>query len=297
MLTTVTIIFAAALLAVLAIAVAYLLGWADRAFHVEVDPMVEAILEALPGAHCGGCGFVGCAEYAEAVARGEADVTQCSAGGAATAQALAEIMGVAFTPTFPYRAVVHCAAHEAERLQRADYQGEPSCRAANLVTGIQGCTYGCLGLGDCVEACPYDAIHVVRGLATVDYEKCTGCKACVRACPRNLISLVPFKSERMPVVACSNRDLGPDVKTVCKVGCIACKACARASDLIDMDGNLPVIDYDRYDPHDPEADFGPALEKCPGEALVFVGKAPVGEASRSGKGFSRRSRKPAVQRI
>jgi RnfABCDGE-type electron transport complex B subunit len=269
MLTIVTAILGATLLAFLATTASYVLSWANRAFHVEIDPKIEAILDALPGANCGGCGFVGCAEYAEAVAKGEADVTRCAPGGAIAAQALAEIMGIAVSETFSYRAVVHCAASEDQRLQPVDYDGEPTCRAANLVAGVEGCAYGCLGFGDCVRACQYDAIHVIRGLAVVDYEKCTGCGACVRACPRSIISMVPFKSDRMLVVACSDKDFGLDVKSVCAVGCIACKACARESDLIEMDGNLPVIDYDRYDP---QADFGPALEKCPAEVLVFVGR-------------------------
>jgi len=269
MLTAVTMILAAAVLAVLAIAVAYVLGWADRAFHVEVNPKVEAILEALPGANCGGCGFVGCTEYAEAVARGEVGVDLCVPGGAGCAQALAEIMGVTVSESFPYRAAVHCAAREDQRLQRTPYDGEPTCAAANLVAGVQGCTFGCLGLGDCTRACRYDAIHVVDGLATVDYEKCIGCKACARACPRNIITMVPFKSDRMLVVACSNQDAGPDVKAVCEVGCIGCGACSRNAELMEMQGKLPMIDYDHYDEL---ADFSLARQKCPRESMIYVGK-------------------------
>ena len=269
MLTAVTMILAAAVLAILAIGVAYVLGWANRAFHVQVDPQVEAILEALPGANCGGCGFVGCAEYAEAVARAEADVALCAPGGSGCAQRLAEIMGVAVSPTFPYRAVVHCAAREDQRLHRIPYDGEPTCAAANLVAGVQGCTFGCLGLEDCTRACKYDAIRVIDGLAAVDYEKCIGCKACARACPRNIITMVPFKSDRMLVVACSNQDAGPDVKAVCQVGCIGCTACSRNAELMEMKGKLPMIDYDRYDE---AADFSLAREKCPRESMIYVGK-------------------------
>ena len=269
MFTTVTIVLAAVVLMLLAIAMACVLGWANRAFHVEVDPKVEAINDALPGANCGGCGFIGCEEYAEAIARGDTAVDLCAPGGAACAADLAEIMGVEVEERFPYRAVVHCAAKEYQRLNGVPYQGEPTCAAANLVAGVQGCVYGCLGLGDCIRACKYDAVHIVDGLATVDYDECIGCKACARACPRNIITMVPFKSQQMLVVACSNQDKGPDVKEVCTVGCIGCTACSRKAEPMEMDGNLPVIDYDRYES---EEDFAVARQKCPRASMLYVGK-------------------------
>lgn len=182
---------------------------------------------------------------------------------------LAEILGVEATESLPYRAVVHCAADYDARLQLTDYTGERTCAAANLVAGIQGCAYGCLGFGDCVRACNYDAIHVVNGLAVVDYEKCIGCKACANVCPRNIITMIPFKAERVLVVACSNEDFGPDVKNVCKVGCIGCKACAKISEMFNMSGNVPVIDYNKFDP---QADYTPVLDKCRMESLIWVGK-------------------------
>jgi len=269
MLITVTIILAAVVLALLAVAMGYVLGWANRAFHVEVDPKVDALIDALPGANCGGCGFVGCSEYAEAVAKSETDVDLCAPGGASCAEQLAQIMGVEVTETFPYRAVVNCAAHAQQRLERMDYVGEMTCVGANLVGGVQGCTYGCLGYGDCHRACKYDAIHVVDGLSTVDYEKCIGCKACANVCPRNIITMVPFKSEQMLVVACSNLDAGGDVKRVCEVGCIGCTACTRKAELMTMKDNLPTIDYDRYDD---QADFIEARKKCKRASMIYVGK-------------------------
>ncbi len=271
MLTNVTVVLAAAVLALLGVAMGLVLGWANRKFHVPVDPKVEALLAALPGANCGGCGFVGCSEYAEVVARGEAEVSLCAPGGAGAAQQLDAILGVEVGEALPYRAVLHCSARREQRLQRVHYTGEPTCAAVNLVAGVQGCSYGCLGFGDCQQACIYGAIRVVDGLSCIDYEACVGCGACARTCPRNIITMVPFKSEKMLVVACSNQDRAGDVRAVCEVGCIGCRACMRvAPDVISVEGALPTINYDNYDPTDET--LAEVLEKCPRKRLLFVGK-------------------------
>ena len=267
----IVIVLAAATMLVLAIFMAIVLGWANRAFHVEVDPRVVAVNNALPGANCGGCGYVGCGEYAEAVVAGKAGPDKCPVGGAGCAAKIADILGVDLSQSWPFRPVVHCGARYQQRLKRAEYVGEATCAAANLVGGVQGCTYGCLGFGDCDCSCPFDAIHVVDGLATVDYDKCTGCGACAKVCPRNIISMVPFKREQMTVVTCSNKDFGKDVKAVCTVGCIGCKACARASDLFKVENNIPHIDYDAYDP-DKMDSLQVALDKCPMKRIMKVGK-------------------------
>jgi Na+-translocating ferredoxin:NAD+ oxidoreductase RNF subunit RnfB len=267
---TVTLILAAVILALLAVGMGWVLGWANRVFHVEVDPRVEAINMILPGVNCGGCGYIGCGAYAEAVASGEeVDITLCGPGGVSCASNIAETMGIELKETWPYKAVVNCAANWDDRLLKADYEGEMTCAGANLVAGYQGCVFGCLGLGDCVEVCDYDAIHMIDGLATVDYLKCTGCKACSLVCPRNIITMVPFKASRMLVVKCSNEDFGKDVSEVCKVGCLGCKACVRETDLMDMDGHLPVISYEDYGD---DIDFEAILHKCKRESLVFVGE-------------------------
>ena len=263
------VILAAGTMAFLALGMGFVLGWANRTFHVDVDPRIEAAEEVVPGANCGGCGYVGCREYAEAVVDGEA-VNKCTVGGASVALQLGSLLGVEVEETWPYRAVVHCAATCDDRLGRTDYDGEPTCAAANVVAGVQGCIFGCLGFGDCVEVCDYDAIHMVDGLAQVDYDKCTGCGLCARVCPRNIISMVPFKSERMLVVSCCNKDFGKAVNAVCKVGCIGCKACSKLSGLIQIQDNLAEVDYDHYESK--EEDFDAAIEKCPRESLVYVGR-------------------------
>ena len=268
----VTIFISAGTMLGMAVIFSYILGWANNAFRVEIDPKAEAALEVLPGANCGGCGFVGCGDYASALAAGEASVNICTVGGPGCAAKLAAIMGVELEETFPNYAIVHCGAHNEDRLQRSEYLGEQSCFTANLVNGIQGCVYGCLGFGDCVKACTYDAIQVVDGLAAVDYDKCIGCGACAKACPRNIITITPFKKDSMLIVKCANHDAGKAVKGVCKAGCLGCKACAKISSTFTITDNLSVIDYDKYIQVDME-EIEKAVQKCPVKCLVFVGES------------------------
>ncbi len=272
MIITVVIILAAVTMLLLAVFMAYILGWANKAFHVEVDPRVEAVNEALPGANCGGCGYVGCNEYAEAVVAGAAPADKCPVGGVGCAAAIANILGISLEQTWPYRPVVHCGATYEQRLKRSEYNGEQSCTSANMVSGVQGCSYGCLGFGDCADVCNFDAIHIVDGLATVDYEKCTGCGACENICPRHIISMIPFKSGKMLVVSCSNKDFGKDVKAVCKVGCIGCKMCQKlGGEMFKVEDNISRIDYDKYDPEQMDA-MKVALDKCPMRRIMAVGE-------------------------
>jgi electron transport complex protein RnfB len=266
------VLMAAGTMLLLAVVAGHALGWANRVFHVATDPKFDAILAALPGANCGGCGCPGCSEYAAAVLKGTLPVTKCTVGGVSCAKALAKILGIELGQTWPYRPVVHCGARTEDRLKRHEYlDSERTCGAANLISGVQACTYGCLGLADCVRVCNYDAIHMVDGLAVVDYDACVGCAACERACPRHIISMVPFKSERMLAVTCSNLDFGKDVRAVCKVGCIGCMACSRISEVFQMKDHLSRIDYDKYDPDKMEA-AALLIQKCPMKRILFVGQ-------------------------
>jgi len=266
------IILAAVTMLALGILMAYVLWWANVAFHVDVDPRIEACVEALPGANCGGCGYVGCGEYAEVVVLEGVPVDLCPVGGDACAEAMAKILGVEVSQSWPSRPVIHCGATRDQRLGQNEYHGEKACTAANMVAGVQGCTYGCLGFGDCGAVCNFDAIKVIDGLATVDYDKCVGCGACEKICPRHIISMTPFKISQMLAVTCANEDFGKDVKAVCKVGCIGCKACGRASKAFSFSegASIPTLDYDQYDPAE-MGDLNVAMTKCPQKRLLMVG--------------------------
>jgi len=262
---------AGASMLVMAMIFSYILGWANKKFKVEVDPKIEEVIEALPGANCGGCGYIGCSDYAVAIVTDNDPVNKCTVGGQACAQELADIMGVEVGDMVPLHAVVHCNAPLSSRLGMTQYMGDKRCASAQQVAGVQGCTFGCLGYGDCVQVCNYGAIHIEDGLARVDYEKCIGCGACIKACPRGILSIEGFKEAVVPVVACSNKDKAKDAKAVCKNACVGCKACAKvSSDLFTISDNLAKCNYDDYlAPKYEEA--MKAIEKCPTGCIHFMG--------------------------
>ena len=205
-----------------------LLAYANQKFHVEEDPRVEAIEDALPGANCGACGYPGCRGFAEAVAAGKVDVAGCLLGGDETACKVAQIMGVeAAGGKAKTVAVLKCGGGKAESPARFDYKGVQTCLAAHQIGGgFKACSYGCLGLGDCVKVCPVNCIKInVNGLPEVERSLCIACGKCIEACPRNLFVLLPTTAEYH--VNCSSKDKGPVVRKVCQVGCIGCSICVR----------------------------------------------------------------------
>jgi electron transport complex protein RnfB len=236
---------------------------------VEVDPKVEQIHEALPNLDCGACGFAGCASYAKAVLENPELIGKCAPGGPETSEKIAAVLSLQVSDSGPAkRPIVHCRAHTSEKTYLAIYQGIPTCISANALANVQACKFGCLGFGDCVSACKFDAITIVDGLAAVDYEKCTGCGACSKACPRNLIEMVPFSQENMMTVACHSKETGKVARAMCKVGCIGCGICAKQTEQFKVEDNLARLDYEKYQPNEQtEA----AMNKCPTGVIVLRG--------------------------
>ena len=207
------ILIAVGVVAGVGLLIGLILSVASIIMAVPKDEKAEAILEALPGANCGACGYSGCSGYAAALATGEADPGLCAPGGLACTKAVSEILGVSTGAVEPKVAVVRCMGSLDHTSCKAEYSGVMSCSAAlKIGGGLTACSYGCMGLGDCEAACPYDAIHVKNGVAYVESGKCRACTLCVRACPRNIIEIVPKKD--MAMVRCSNRDKGADRKSV-----------------------------------------------------------------------------------
>lgn len=184
------------------------LGIASIVFKVAVDEKEEAVLGVLPGNNCGGCGFPGCSGLAAAIAKGEAPVNACPVGGEPVGKKIAAIMGVEAGETVRMTAFVKCAGDCDKTTKIYEYTGVEDCGMVKYVPdgGAKSCNYGCLGYGNCVKACPFDAIHIVNGIAKVDKEKCKACSKCVAACPKQLIELIPYDSKA--AVACSSKDKG-----------------------------------------------------------------------------------------
>ena len=237
---------------------------------VSVDPKIEQIHAALPHIDCGACGFAGCGQYAKAVLANPELIGKCAPGGAEASAAIGEILNLQISNSGPSkRPIVHCRAHSSDRVYYAKYEGISTCTAANALANVQACKFGCLGFGDCVRACKFDALDIIDGLSTVDYEKCTGCGACARTCPRNLIRMVPFSNENMMTVACSSKENGKSTRSMCKVGCIGCGICAKQTDIFSVENNVADIDYERYQPSEQTETV---FSKCPTGVIVYRGK-------------------------
>ena len=243
---------------------------ASEKLKVEVDPKVEQIHGALPNLDCGACGFPGCGQYAKAVMENPEFLGKCAPGGPQTSAKIADILNLQVSDSGPnQRPIVRCNAHADDKTYYAKYQGIQTCIAANALANVQACGFGCLGLSDCTRACKFDALHIVDGLATVDYEKCTGCTACSKACPRNLIEMVPFRFENMMIVACNSKETGKSTRSICKVGCIGCGICAKQTDIFSVEENLARIDYKKYE-HNEQTET--AMNKCPTKVISYRGK-------------------------
>jgi len=244
------IIISLLVLGVTGLVAAVLLYLIAQKFKVEEDPRIDQVQEVLPGANCGGCGQAGCRAFAEACTKASSlDGLLCPVGGAPTMEKVGAILGLAAAAGEPKVAVVRCNGTCEARPRSSEFNGARSCAIMHsMYVGESGCAFGCLGCGDCVAACAFDALHInpETGLPEVDEQKCTSCGKCVKACPRHIIEL-RYKGtdgQRM-VVKCMNQDKGPMAKKNCANACIGCGLCAKVcpQEAITVTNNIAYIDY------------------------------------------------------
>ena len=261
-----SIIIALVALGGLTLLLALMLILANKKLYVYEDPRIDVVEDMLPHANCGACGYPGCRPFAEALVFGNVLPGKCSVSSAEGHQAIAEFLGVALGAEEKQVARLACAGGTNVALNRAQYQGIPSCQAASLVSGGgKACFWGCLGHGDCAVVCDFDAITMnAFSLPVVDVDKCTACGDCVEACPKDLFSLQPISHQLW--VACKNLEAGDEILEECQVGCTACGKCAMDAlgNLISMKHNLPVINYNEN--HRTQV----PIQRCPTGAIVWL---------------------------
>lgn len=269
------ILIAVISLGAIALVLAAILYVASKKFAVYEDPRIAQVGEVLPQANCGGCGYPGCSGFADAcVKAGSLDGKFCPVGGQPVMAQIADILGLAAGEAEPMVAVVRCNGTCANRPRTNQYDGAKSCAiAASLYGGETGCSYGCLGCGDCVAACQFDAIHMnpETGLPEVDEAKCTACGACVKACPKAIIEIRPQgKKSRRVYVSCVNKDKGAVARKACTVSCIGCGKCVKTCpfEAITLENNLAYIDPDKC------KSCRKCVEVCPQNTIIELNFPP-----------------------
>lgn len=270
-----TIIYTIISLSAIGAVAAIILYVVAQKFKVYEDPRIDQVEDALPAANCGGCGYPGCRGFAEALVKAD-DLSElyCPVGGNDVMKTVADILGKTVEEKDPLVAVVRCSGSPDKRKRTNEYDGATSCAiASSLYAGETGCQYGCLGLGDCVEVCDFDAIHMnpVTGLPEVIDDNCTACNACVTACPNDIIELrKKNKKDRKIFVSCVNHDKGGVAKKACDVACIGCGKCVKVCpfDAITLDNFLAYIDPNKCKL------CRKCVEECPTNAILEVNFPP-----------------------
>lgn len=278
------LLFTTLTLSVLGALAAAILFVIAKKFHVEEDPRIDLVESMLPGANCGGCGFAGCRGFATAmVEKDDISALFCPVAGAETMSQIASAIGKEAAAKAPEVATLKCGGECAKRPQTTTYDGATSCAvAASLYGGESGCSYGCLGYGDCVAACNFGAMSInpQTGLVEIDAEKCIGCGACLKACPKSLIELrKKWPKDRAVYVACSSKAKGAAVLKACKAGCIGCGKCVKACafDAITVVDNVAYIDSYKCKL------CRKCVNECPTGAIVLKGMAPLAKEVKTPK--------------
>jgi Na+-translocating ferredoxin:NAD+ oxidoreductase RNF subunit RnfB len=259
----ITAIFASALTFTLGVT----LGFFSDFFAVAEDPVVTGIRNVLPGANCGACGYPGCDNFATEVAAGNAPANACTIGGPSVVKNIAAITGVDGGEVIQTVAVLACQGSSLHTPLRGTYTGIETCRAAKVAGGTKLCPWGCLGFGDCVSVCKFDALVMSeRGLPIVNYIKCTGCRLCINECPVGLFKSVE-REQKGAIALCSNTNpVKQIVVKSCKIACFKCDLCVKncPEHCISLDTQIPVVDYSKCN------SCNACVEKCPAKVFKLI---------------------------
>ena len=257
----------------------FVLAFANKKFAMEVNPLIEEVEDILPKGQCGACGFAGCAKYAEAVVENP-DVAPnlCVPGKAEVAAKVAALTGKRAEAAEPHFAHLKCRGTQTAAAAAYNYEGIHDCAAAKLIQGgPKGCKFGCIGFGNCVNACPFDAMTMGEdGLPVVDKNKCTGCGKCASTCPQGIIELLPFTAK--VAVSCSSHDKGGDARKKCTAACLGCGLCMRncSHGAIKIENNLAVVNPGICK----TCEEPTCLAKCPTKAIESM-IAPAGKEEKT----------------
>lgn len=239
-------------LTAIGIVAAVVIYFVSKKFAVVEDSRIGDVEQVLPSTNCGGCGQPGCHAFAQAVVNaGDLSTLHCPVGGNEVMKQVADILGIKAVEKDPYLAVVRCSGSFEYRKKTNIYDGTDSCKiAAALYSGDTGCAYGCLGMGDCVEVCDFEAMYMDEktGLPVIIEDKCTACNACVKECPKDILELWPKgKKNQRVYIACLNEEKGSTARKECAVACSGCSKCFEACryDAISMVNNLAHIDPEK----------------------------------------------------
>jgi Na+-translocating ferredoxin:NAD+ oxidoreductase subunit B len=235
---------------------------ASKKFYVYEDPRIAEVTDLLPGANCGGCGFAGCANYAEYAVTNNTLSKPCPVADNETMSQIGALLGLAAETTEKKVASLMCKGTIHNSKPVMEYTGIEDCWAAMLVTDTsKACSFACLGLGSCVRACSFDAMRIEDGIVVIDDEKCTGCGMCISTCPKNILHMRP--KSKTTTVTCFNTDRGADARKACSVACIGCMKCEKVceDDAIHVNNFLAKIDYDKC------TLCGKCVEACPTDSI------------------------------
>ncbi len=247
------------------------LALAAHKFAVEKNPKVEEVMEVLPQAQCGGCGYAGCEGYARAVVDNpDVPPNLCFPGKEAVGAKVARITGKEMAKRENSIARIRCDRQDGHVSHKHYYIGFESCAAANIAYGGPSkCQYACIGMGDCARACPFKAIEMRDGMPFIHADRCVGCGKCAKTCPKQVIEVMP--AEAKVYVPCSSKGFGKEVKDVCEVGCIGCKMCVKAcpAGAISVTDNVVHIDAHICLAHEGDCQMV-CVSKCPRKILRTV---------------------------